>query len=63
MRKVDLKPPGAAYSAVLDKCRPEVAGDVIYGITVEQVGMNVRAKLGHFRSSQTVLETVEPLTL
>ena len=30
----------------LDKCRLEVAGDVISGVAVDYVGMNVRASFG-----------------
>ena len=30
----------------VDKCRPEVAGDVIFGTAVDLVGMDVSAKCG-----------------
>ena len=32
-----------------DKCRPEVAGDVISGVALGYVSMDVRAKLGDSR--------------
>ena len=44
--KFDPKPSQAALSAVFanfDKCRSEAAGDVISGVAVDYVGMNVRA--------------------
>ena len=40
----------------LDKCRPEVAGDVISGVAVGYVGMDVRATFGEsaLNSGQTI---------
>ena len=35
-----------------DNFRPEVASDVISGMNVEQVGMNVHVKFGDFRSNR-----------
>ena len=32
-----------------DKCRPKVAGDVISGVAVDKVGMDVRVKFGDSR--------------
>ena len=32
-----------------DKCRPEVAGDVILNAAVDKVGMNIRVKFGDCR--------------
>ena len=41
-----------AFSTVFSnfhKCRPEVAGDVLSGVEVEWVGVDVRAKFGDSR--------------
>ena len=57
MRKISrpsLKPLEAAFSTVFanfHKCRPQVAGDVISGMTVDQVGMDGLAKFGDSRSN------------
>ena len=52
LEKFDPKPSEAAFSSIYsntDKCRPEVAGDVISCLAVESVGMEVRAKHGDSR--------------
>ena len=52
--KFDPKPSEAPFSAVLfnfDKCRPKVASDVISGVTVEWIGVDVRLKFGDSRSN------------
>ena len=46
--------PELAFSAVssnFEKCRPEEAGDVISGMALDYVGMDVPAKLGNSRSN------------
>ena len=60
--KFHSKQQEAAFSTVFrDNFRPEVVGDVISGVTEEQVDMNVVVKFGD--TNQTVLEIFEQLTL
>ena len=52
MKKFDQKPSVAAFSAVIanfDKCQPEVAGDVILGVALVDVSLDVRAKFSYSR--------------
>ena len=44
-----------------DNFRPESVSDVMSGVVVEWVGMDVRIKYGDL--GQTILELCEPLTL
>ena len=43
------------------KCRPEVAGDVRSGLTVESVGMNVLAKCGDSRLNYSTISSTGPV--
>ena len=50
--KFEPKPTEAAFSAVFSnvvKCPSEVAGDVMSGVAVDQVGVDVRATSGESR--------------
>ena len=47
--KIRLKAVGSGIFGCFpnfDKCRLEVAGDVIFGVTVDFIGMDVRATFG-----------------
>ena len=49
LQKFDPKSSEAALSAVFsnfDKCRLELASDVIFGVVVDQAGTGVSVKLG-----------------
>ena len=51
-QKFDPKPSEVALLAVFpnfDKCRPEVAGDVVSGVAVDWVGLDVCVRFGHSR--------------
>ena len=58
--KFDRKPKEVAlFSAVFsnfEKCRPEVADDVISGVATEQVGVDLHVKFGDsiFNSGRTI---------
>ena len=56
LEKLDQKPSEVAFSAVFsnfDKCRPEVAGDVVSGAVIDPVGLDVPAKFGDSRSNHS----------
>ena len=38
---------------VCDNFRPDVVSEVIYGVDVEQVGVNVSVKFGDFQSNRS----------
>ena len=62
--KFDRKPSEVAFSAAFssfDKCRLEVASDVISGVAVQLVGLDVRENVVIL--CQTVLEIYESLAL
>ena len=44
-----------------DKGRPEVASDIMWGLAVDQVGLDVRVKFDDYRSNCSELS--EPLNL
>ena len=37
-----------------DKCRPEAAGDVISGMALDYVGVDVRATFGDYKLNQSI---------
>ena len=67
-RRATKSRPKAVGSGILsrflnfDKCRSEVAGDVISGVAVESVGMDVRVTFGEsvLNSGQIILFTLWP---
>ena len=77
--KIQPKPVGGGISAVVsdvDKCRPEADCDVISGVAINLVGLEVRVKCGGSRLNgaaelrwpakilgKSVLKIYEPLTL
>ena len=52
VKKFNPKSSEAAFSAVfsnIDNCRPQIASDVISGVSLGYVGVDVRAKFGDSR--------------
>ena len=63
LHKFGTKPSEAAFStAIRDNIRPEVANEVVSGVAVECVSMDMRVKFDLVFLDQIVLQIYEPLT-